>query len=540
MDVLDYLKVFRRRWLTIVLSVLLFAAAAMGVTALSKKTYTAKASSFVTVTQSTDSNPASIYQQSQFTIQRVQSYTQMVTSPLVLEPVISSLSLPLTVRQLAAKLSASSPTSTVILNVSASDRDPQRAAAIANAVSKQLATLVESLEKPNAAKTSAVRITTTGPASPPSTPSFPRPTFNLALGILLGLAVGLIIALLREQLNNSIDSSAEVQAITGSNPLGQVLHNPKREQRLVALQKHDVQSEAFRSIRVNLRFVDVDNPPRTVVVTSGSSQEGKTTVTANLAITLATAGAKVCLVDADLRRPRVGDLLGIENAAGLTDVLAGEHRLSDVLVPWHDGLITVLTAGSVPPDASALLSSKAMASVLETLRGQFDVVLLDSPPLLPVSDAAVLGDLCDGVIVVARRGRTQRHNLVTVVDSLSRANIDLLGTVFNDVRTGRGRATKHAYGYDPVQVEAAGDTHPQRVSAGNEPADAPAVLTAQGSSPAYEVTTRSVVRSRARLGMRAAKLRVGTRAAKEPDGTRPRFQRKGRTRVAGVRPHGPH
>jgi capsular exopolysaccharide synthesis family protein len=460
MDVREYTRVLRKRWITIVVTTALFIAAATLLTTTTKKVYTASSTSFVNVAQPTSQDPTAIYQQSQFVVQRVKSYTVLVSSPKVLQPTIDTLHLmvdkrPMTVKELAAKVSASSATDTVILKVSAVDPSPTQASNIANSVSGNLGSLIESLETAN-----KIEVTSTKPATPPTAPSAPRSTFNLVLGILLGLAVGIGLAVLREQLNSSIDTTNELAAITGSNPIGQILRRGKNRNPLVALESHSTHSEAYRSMRTNLRFANVDNPPRSLVVTSAMPREGKTTVACNLAIAIAESGSRVCLVDADLRRPQVGDVLGTDNTAGLTDVLAGHHALRDVLVPWNHGLLTVLTAGSLPPDPNALIGSNAMQTVLTTLVDQFDVVVIDTPPLMPVTDALVLGKLADGVVIVTRRGKTRRQHARMVLESLNRTGARLLGAVFNDVKVGRG-VLRRQYGYavsyearpTPVDVE---------------------------------------------------------------------------------------
>jgi capsular exopolysaccharide synthesis family protein len=239
---------------------------------------------------------------------------------------------------------------------------------------------------------------------------------------------------------------------------------------LVALETHSAPSEAYRTIRVNLRFANVDQQPRSLVITSAAAHEGKTTVTCNLAIAMAEGGARVCLVDADLRRPHVGELLGMDNSVGLTDVLAGEHDVHSVLIPWHEGLVTVLTSGSVPPDPNALLSSRAMANLVATLCAEFDVVVFDSPPLLPVTDALVLGKLSDGVVLVTRRGRTKRSHVKAALEAIGLSHAKLLGTVFNDVKLGIGpRMRRYGYGvtYAPPVGTPIGD-HPQRDDPGSE------------------------------------------------------------------------
>ena len=155
-------------------------------------------------------------------------------------------------------------------------------------------------------------------------------------------------------------------------------------------------------MRATLQFVDVDQPPRVIVVTSALPGEGKTTTAVNLAIALAQSSMKVCLVEADMRRPMASTMLGIDGSIGLSNVVAGQLDLDDSLLSWHRGLLKVLPAGTMPPDPSKLLGSKNMAAVLSRLRADFDYVVIDAPPVLPVSDALVLARSTDGAVLVSQ------------------------------------------------------------------------------------------------------------------------------------------
>jgi len=191
--------------------------------------------------------------------------------------------------------------------------------------------------------------------------------------------------------------------------------------------------ESFRTLRTNLKFADVDHPPRQVVVTSAVAHEGKSTTAQNLAIALAQSGMRVCLVEADLRRPKVTENLGIEGAVGLTNVVAGEHNLQDVLVPWNRGLVTVLPAGTTPSDPASLLGSHNAQMLLQDLRQSFDFVVIDAPPLLPVSDAAVLAGETDGALLVVRHGHTKRDQVEAAIETLKAVNARLVGSVLTFV-----------------------------------------------------------------------------------------------------------
>jgi capsular exopolysaccharide synthesis family protein len=447
MDLRDYARVLRKRWLSILVISVLGVGVAGLVTYLSPKQYTAETQSFVAISN-TGQSSADILSGATFAQQRVKSYTQIVDSPEVLQPVIIALGLSTTPQALAKNVTASSPLDTVLINVDVKDGNAQQAADIANAVAKQLGTVVEALETPDGAAASPVKVTLTNPAIPPPGPSSPRPVLNLALGLLIGLALGLAYAFVRESLDTTIKSIEDVTQIMGQAPLGAVPYDAHaKDQPLVALDQKAVRSEAFRSARTNLAFADVDKPPQVVVITSAVAGEGKTTSACNLAITMAQSGQRVVLVECDLRRPRVANYLEISGAVGLTNVLTGQVSLDEALVMWNRGQLAVLTSGLLPPNPSELLGSRQMSAMLDELRTRFDAVVIDAPPLLPVTDGAVIAHAADGAVMVVRHGKTTREQLERATEVLDQAGVHLLGAVVNFVPVSRKPYTGDYYSY---------------------------------------------------------------------------------------------
>ena len=443
-DLTYVLTTLRRAWWLLVLAAGLGTAAAAVVNATSAVVYEAQLQQFVSIADSSDST-SNILSGSQFTLQRVKSYTQVATSAQVLQPVIRRLRLPMSVSDLAGHVQATNPLDTVLIELSVTDTDPAQAAEIANAVGQQLSEVVQQIESPQSGAPAPVKLTTTQPATPPTTPVSPRTTLNLALGLLVGLAAGAGGALLREQLNTTVKTPDDVETVTGSVPLGLVPFDATaRTQPLVSDEQTDGRAEAFRTLRTNLQFADVDRPPRSIVVTSAMPDEGKTTSACNIALTLALTGSRVVLVEADLRKPRVCDYLGLDSGAGLTNVLAGQHSLDDVLVPWKRRTLTVLPAGPVPPNPSELLGSQHMGTLIQALAAQYDHVIIDTPPLLPVTDAAVLATVADGAVLIVRHGRSSRDDLELAVQALAAVNARLLGTVLNFIPQ---RRRGYGYGY---------------------------------------------------------------------------------------------
>jgi polysaccharide biosynthesis transport protein len=208
-------------------------------------------------------------------------------------------------------------------------------------------------------------------------------------------------------------------------------------------------AESYRTLRTALRFIEPDDPLRSLVITSASPGDGKTTTAANLALTLAAAGEQVILADADLRQAGLARLLGLEGSVGMTDVFSGEVPLEDALQPYRDNL-WVLPAGALPPNPSEMLGSVRMTTLLEQMMELSDIVLFDAPPILPVTDAVVLSSQVDGTILVTRHRRTTRTQLIEASRRLAAVDADLVGFVYNFQP---GRASTAEYGrYLPPAV----------------------------------------------------------------------------------------
>jgi capsular exopolysaccharide synthesis family protein len=447
-DLRDFVRVLRRRWRTVTVLVVAGLGISGAVTASATVVYQATTQVFVSLRDVTGRS-ASAYQDNLFSQQRVKSYVRIANSPAVTQPVVQRLRLDLSPRQLARRITASAPPDTVLIDISVRDPLPSRARDVANAAATQFGLVVGALESPGRGLPSPVSVTVVRPAELPVAPVAPRPMINLTLGLIVGLATGIGLAILREILDTTVKTTEDLQELTGSSALGVIAFDPNAQRAPLVSQvdSHSARLEAFRTLRTNLRFVDVDHPPRVVVLTSSVASEGKSTTACNLAITLASAGTRVILVEGDLRRPRVADYMGLDGAVGLTDILIRRAGLDHVLQPWGDLPLSILTSGALPPNPSELLGSTQMTGLLAELRARADIVLIDTPPLLPATDAAVLARECDGALVVIRQGRTTREQLTRALEALRGANARVLGTVLNmapAVRTDGYYASEYA------------------------------------------------------------------------------------------------
>ena len=450
----DYLRILRKRWMTIVITTLVVVGLAAAVTALQTKQYASSTQFFVSVS---GADTTQLQQGSTFTQERVKSYAQLLTTPRALTPVAEELGGGATAGDLAKKINVTTPPETVLLEVEVTDTSPEQAQEIANAVGEAFPKVVSEIEQPEGNGSSPIKVSLVRPAETSDSPVSPQPLRNLGLGAVLGLLLGLGLAIVRHLMDTTVRTNEDVEEITEEPLIGAVHYDPRagKEPLIVETDPSSPRSEAFRAVRTNLMFVDAANHPRTILLTSSIPGEGKSTTIANLALTLAKSGSSVCLVEADLRRPRLMEYLGLEGSAGLTDVLIDRAGLDDVLQPYGADRLEVVGAGAIPPNPSELLASDAMSTVLTRLSARFDYVLIDTPPVLPVTDAVVLSTKVDGVIVLVGTTIVRKEQLEATLESINAVDNTLLGLVLNRV----GHKTSGGYGagyygyYDP-------ETHP--------------------------------------------------------------------------------
>ncbi|MUU72430.1 polysaccharide biosynthesis tyrosine autokinase [Pseudarthrobacter sp. GA104] len=430
MELSTYLRILRRNWIMVVAFTLLGLVAATAYTLSIKPTYTAQTKLFL-ATQSSGS-VGDLQQGNTFIQARVQSYVEAAMTPAVLEPAAESLGKP--VDELVGKVTASAGPNTVIISIVATDSSAVQAAAIAQAVGESLIEVIDELEKPtNGTGSSPVRLSVVTPAAPPAEPSAPNNRLNIALGGAIGLALGTGLALLRNVLDTKVRGETDLQRVTDAPVLGGIAFDGDATKKPLLTQapSQGTRAESFRQIRTNLQFAHVSHGSKAVLVTSSLPGEGKSTTAINLAIAVAQGGQSVALVDADLRRSRVGEYLGLEKNAGLTTALLGKADLSELLQHWGQDELYVLTAGQTPHNPSELLGTEAMKNLILRLEQDFDAVIIDAPPLLPVTDAAVLAQHVGGVVLMVGSSRVKLPDLEKSLNALDMVEADVLGVVLN-------------------------------------------------------------------------------------------------------------
>lgn len=212
-------------------------------------------------------------------------------------------------------------------------------------------------------------------------------------------------------------------------------------------------SEAYRSIRTNIQYSSLDNEVKSMVVTSADPGEGKTTTVCNLAFTFAQSEKKTIIIDCDLRKPSIHKQFKLSNLIGLSDVLVGDKELDEAVNNYSDNL-SILTSGKIPPNPSEMLGSKAMGLLLERIKSKYDVIMIDSPPLLAVTDAQILSTKVDGVILVVKAESTKKNSLLQAKDLLNKVRGNILGVILNKVENKKGKYLYYYGNYEENNNEA--------------------------------------------------------------------------------------
>jgi len=308
------------------------------------------------------------------------------------------------------------------------------------------ASLLQSYEQVRVAEASSTsNVVQVEEASAPSLPVRPRTLINVLVAAVMGLAIGVGIIFLVEALDDTLSPDA-VSRQLGLPVLGVIArHQLTNGKPVVAAEPRSPVAEAFRSLRTNIQFASVDHPLHTLLVTSPSPEDGKSTVAANLGVSLAQSGRRVTVMDADLRRPQVHKKFGLTNRTGITSIFVQpQMRLNGVIQETEISNLSAFTSGSLPPNPAELLGSERMSEIIRLVREQSDIIIIDSPPVMAVTDAAVLAPRVDGVLLVVKPGTTKLAACKQAVEQLQRVGANVLGVILNDIEINRS-GYKYAY-----------------------------------------------------------------------------------------------
>lgn len=393
---------------------------------------------------------SSINSASSYISNQIRSYPTLATTEAVLQPVIDELGLNLTVAQLGGQLTVENPTNTAFVNITVEDGNPQQSAAIANAVAESLQDVVEN-SLYDSGRQSPVKLSIVQQAQEPTSPSSPNVPLYMAIGLVGGLILGVFAALLRDLLATKIQDAKELQDVVDAPIMGRIPEDDalKDPSPAVVSAPASVIAEEYRRVRTNLSFTArVDGmPSRLIVISSVSPNEGKTTTSVNVAASLAENGARVLLIDADLRHPSVANKLGLEGGAGLAHVLSGQASVKDVVQRYWKPNLHVMPAGPKPPNASTLLNSDTMRELIRQALLQYEYVIIDTSPMIVANDAAVFGKIGTGVVLVSGRDVTDKRELRDIAGQLATLNVPITGFVFNFAKDSKKRASSYGNYY---------------------------------------------------------------------------------------------
>ena len=424
-----FLRVLQRRWLTIVLTAALVVLGALLLAWRTAPVYEASTTLFVSSRAGQDTSD--VYEGGLFSAQRVQSYAELIKDDTLALRTIGKLGLTMTTGDWKEQVTAGAKPGTILIDVRVRDTSPVRARDIANTLSDEFVVMVSELETPRPGDVPDARVIVAKRASLPAHPVVRQPVRNTALGLALGLVLGTGIAMLRDRSDNTVKTTEDVEEISGTALFATIPFDKRLAQSpcITFADDRSPTAEAFRTLRANLQFLKVDDPPRVLLVTCSQTGDGKSTTAVNLALALAQAGRSVALVDGDLRRPDLHNILGLDNSVGFSNVLSGQESLEDALQPTDFAGLWALTSGLLPPNPGEILGSSAAQNLCAQLRTRFDHVIMDSAPLLEFADAAILAADCDGVLLVSRADITRRDRLAQAVRRLEKIGAPVVGAV---------------------------------------------------------------------------------------------------------------
>lgn len=447
-DFTKFLKIITKFKLLIIFGTLFCLLSAIVATIYSKPVYEAKAKLLVSPRQniqtgySVGSEAMSLASLSE---RMVKTYSEMLRSRSMAEKVIEKLNLYESPIGLSGRVEAKPVIDTQLIEVIIKDKSPKSARSIVNAYATILAEEVRDIES-SSRKSSGkdkgndplITIRVIEPAIEPDSPVSPKPAMNVVIALLLGFSVSVGFAFVIDFFDVTFKTSGELRDILNLPVLGQIpvteIDADQKIKVITQINPRSIPAEAYAALRTNIQFLNHNKQVRKMLITSANPKEGKSTIASNIAVSLAHAGNKVILVDCDLRRPSIDSMFGTDHTAkGLTNYLSGVVTLNEIMTTQEGSGLKVITSGPIPPNPSELLNTEKMKDLIEKLEKACDYLIIDSPPILAVTDAAILSPGVDAVLMVVSSKSTSRNSALQARTTLGDVHANVVGVIFNNV-----------------------------------------------------------------------------------------------------------
>ncbi len=440
------LDAVRRGWWVVVIMALAGGIAGTFGSELQQSMYSSTAVLYVT--SPTEGSTQSAYQGNLASQERVASYARLATSDTVLTHAIDKSGIGLSVSEARRELKTEVTPSTVLLSITATSPSAEQAATLVNAVAGSLSAYVSDIERPQSGGEPLARVTVVTPGQAVATRVSPHVVRNSMLGVLVGICLGVCFVVIRSRFDTTVRSGEDLRDVSefpilGAVPSSGELSNGSNAEFSIGGGRV---AESYRKLRANLGFSSVDDPPRVVMVTSATAGEGKSTTAANLAIALAESGCRTVLLDADFRRPTLVARFGLSGSIGFTDYLRGKASMRDLVQDTEVPRLSFVACGAIPPNPTELLNSERARLGIGELRELFEYVIIDSAPILAVSDSIFLIRSVDGILGVVRCGHVTTPSVKSFLNEVKSVNGVVCGIVLNDVDVSSG-AAGYGYGY---------------------------------------------------------------------------------------------
>lgn len=426
----------RQRWWVVVLAGFLGLCGGLGVAAALPVRYESTATVFISL--DSGSSATEFNAGSTFALNLVASYAEVATMPVVLRPVVVELDLDVTPAELAGQVEVQVPANTSLLDIVVTDPSPDTAAAIANAIAARLPGAVSTLSPRTEAGGAALRVTTTAPAVAATGPSSTSDTVVVAGAITMALLFGIVLIVALEAVRRPMRSRAEVAEVTSAPVIGAIPRDRSARRHplpVVTLPGHP-RTEQLLVARAAFGLLCDGGPPRCVMVCSAMPGDGRTSVAVNLAIALARSSRRVLLIDADMHGAAATELLKIADSPGLTGILQRKATLASAVRGWvgptlDETSLMVLPPGR-PDGAASLLESPGFGALLDGACAKYEIVIIDTPALLPTADSTALATHVDDALLVINARRTGRAEILDALDRLTVADTEVIGVVLNE------------------------------------------------------------------------------------------------------------